>query len=253
MRWPMLWSPLRCGTACPSCPIHPEIISTICIHLFVCLLVHLSHISASSQHRCCGAKQAITQTRISIQCGITFLSSPIHPRSFVQFLFVCLFVHLSYLRASSLHWCCNAKHAMAQSLISTLVWNCLPLMSHTPWDYIYYLYSFVCLFVHLSYLSASSLHWGCGVKHAMAQTLISTPVWNCLPLMSHTLWDNSYNFYLFVCLFVCLFSAWVPWCKGSNYPNSDFNSRAELLSCLVPYILDNFYNFCLFVCSFVSP
>ena len=40
---------------------------------------------------------------------------------------------LSYLRISSLHCLCVAKQAMAHILISTPVWNCFPLMSHTPW------------------------------------------------------------------------------------------------------------------------
>lgn len=37
-----------------------------------------------------------------------------------------------YLSESSLHWCWAAKQAMAQIFISTPVWNCLPLISHTP-------------------------------------------------------------------------------------------------------------------------
>lgn len=41
---------------------------------------------------------------------------------------------------------------------------------------------------HLTYLSRSSVHCLCGAKQAMAHTLISIPVWNCLFLMSHTPW-----------------------------------------------------------------
>lgn len=40
----------------------------------------------------------------------------------------------------------------------------------------------------LTYLSRSSVHCLCGAKQAMAHTLISMPVWNCLFLMSHTPW-----------------------------------------------------------------
>ncbi len=39
----------------------------------------------------------------------------------------------SYFRISSRHCLCVAKQAMAHILISTPVWNCFPLMSHTPW------------------------------------------------------------------------------------------------------------------------
>lgn len=39
-----------------------------------------------------------------------------------------------------------------------------------------------------TYLSRSSVHCLCGAKQAMAHTLISMPVWNCLFLMSHTPW-----------------------------------------------------------------
>lgn len=39
----------------------------------------------------------------------------------------------SYLRISSRHCLCVAKQAMAHILISTPVWNCFPLISHTPW------------------------------------------------------------------------------------------------------------------------
>lgn len=39
----------------------------------------------------------------------------------------------SHLRISSRHCLCVAKQAMAHILISTPVWNCFPLMSHTPW------------------------------------------------------------------------------------------------------------------------
>uniref|UniRef100_A0A6B0U2U9 Putative secreted protein n=1 Tax=Ixodes ricinus TaxID=34613 RepID=A0A6B0U2U9_IXORI len=35
---------------------------------------------------------------------------------------------------------------------------------------------------------ASSRHVRWGAKQAMAQMRISTPVWNCLPRMSHTPW-----------------------------------------------------------------
>lgn len=41
---------------------------------------------------------------------------------------------------------------------------------------------------HFTYLSRSSVHCLCGAKQAMAHTLISMPVWNCLFLMSHTPW-----------------------------------------------------------------
>lgn len=40
---------------------------------------------------------------------------------------------MPYFRISSLHCLCVAKQAMAHILISTPVWNCFPLMSHTPW------------------------------------------------------------------------------------------------------------------------
>lgn len=40
----------------------------------------------------------------------------------------------------------------------------------------------------LTYFSRSSVHCLCGAKQAMAHTLISMPVWNCLFLMSHTPW-----------------------------------------------------------------
>lgn len=42
--------------------------------------------------------------------------------------------------------------------------------------------------LYLTYLSRSSVHCLCGAKQAMAHTLISMPVWNCLFLMSHTPW-----------------------------------------------------------------
>ena len=34
------------------------------------------------------------------------------------------------------------------------------------------------------------MHWRWGAKQAMAHTLISMPVWNCLFLMSHTPWTG---------------------------------------------------------------
>ena len=34
------------------------------------------------------------------------------------------------------------------------------------------------------------MHWRWGAKHAMAHTLISMPVWNCLFLMSQTPWTG---------------------------------------------------------------
>ena len=39
-----------------------------------------------------------------------------------------------------------------------------------------------------AYFSRSSVHCRWGAKQAMAHTLISIPVWNCLFLMSHTPW-----------------------------------------------------------------
>lgn len=47
---------------------------------------------------------------------------------------VCMYkTDSTHLRISSRHCLCVAKQAMAHILISTPVWNCLPLMSHTPW------------------------------------------------------------------------------------------------------------------------
>lgn len=40
----------------------------------------------------------------------------------------------------------------------------------------------------MPYFSISSLHCLCVAKQAMAHILISTPVWNCFPRMSHTPW-----------------------------------------------------------------
>lgn len=39
-------------------------------------------------------------------------------------------------------------------------------------------------------LRCTSVHWRWGAKHAMAHTLISMPVWNCLFLMSQTPWTG---------------------------------------------------------------
>jgi hypothetical protein len=38
------------------------------------------------------------------------------------------------------------------------------------------------------YFNISSLHCLCVAKQAIAHILISTPVWNCFPRMSHTPW-----------------------------------------------------------------
>lgn len=40
----------------------------------------------------------------------------------------------------------------------------------------------------MPYFRISSLHCLCVAKQAMAHILISTPVWNCFPRMSHTPW-----------------------------------------------------------------
>lgn len=40
----------------------------------------------------------------------------------------------------------------------------------------------------MPYFSISSLHCLCVAKQAIAHILISTPVWNCFPRMSHTPW-----------------------------------------------------------------
>lgn len=39
-------------------------------------------------------------------------------------------------------------------------------------------------------MRCTSVHWRWGAKQAMAHTLISMPVWNCLFLMSHTPWTG---------------------------------------------------------------
>lgn len=39
----------------------------------------------------------------------------------------------TYLRWTSVHWRWGAKQAIAQTFISIPVWNCLFLMSQTPW------------------------------------------------------------------------------------------------------------------------
>lgn len=41
-----------------------------------------------------------------------------------------------------------------------------------------------------TYLRWTSVHWRWGAKHAIAQTFISIPVWNCLFLMSQTPWTG---------------------------------------------------------------
>lgn len=67
--------------------------------------------------------------------------------------------------------------------------------------------------VIINYLSASSLTVRCGAKHAIAHTLISTPVKNCFPLMSQTPWFGI------ACCLVC--STLQPWnsCSFSKVRN----------------------------------
>lgn len=53
------------------------------------------------------------------------------------------------------------------------------------------------MFNNVLYLSASSRTVLCGAKQAIAQLRISTPVKNCLPLISQTPWFGN------ACCLVC--------------------------------------------------
>lgn len=68
-----------------------------------------------------------------------------------------------------------------------------------------------------TYFRWTSVHWRWGAKHAIAQTFISIPVWNCLFLMSQTPWTG---------VAIALFWKW----KKKKIPQNQ-NTNAKIDSC----------------------